>query len=64
MGSVADDDPGRGGDDDLPPAERERLGQAGQDPLGDGERLRLVVEVLEEGDELVAAEAAERVADP
>src|SRR5205085_5910188 len=33
--AVADDHAGRGGDDELPLAERERLGEAGEEPLDD-----------------------------
>ena len=62
--AVADDHAGRGGDDELPLAEPERLGEAGEEPLDDARGLALGVEVLEEGDELVAAEAGQGVAGP
>src|SRR5204863_8560328 len=54
---LAERDPDRGRREDLLPGDHERLLELGLDPLGDVRRVRLVLHVLEEQGELVAAQA-------
>src|SRR3712207_7535973 len=51
-------------DEDLPPADVERIAQRGDQPLGQPGNLRLVGEVLAEHGELVAGDSRDGVARP
>ena len=60
-GWVREGDTDAGGDDDVEPADRDRVGQRAADPIGEVDRRALAGQVLGDDDELVAAEPGDGV---